>query len=240
MPLPWSRPRRAHTPAVLVAGGAIAAAALLAHVLRRALAPRFEQRQSRERANAGAPRAPDNNGFDLQAEHTGVGVLTHRRFAVNVPRASFTTRSLLQEIQRSMQELSPASLASFEKAAGEAAWMAVGDEYDVTMLGPWNGRVRVAEVLDDCFTLVTLHGHPEAGHITFSVVDLPHAPDRFDVVIESWARVRDRTVQVAYETLTVGRSVQTEVWVTFLQRVAERTGCTEVPEVDIRSEELTE
>ncbi len=238
--MPWSRARRTYVPAVLLAGGSIVAAALLAHALRRALAPRFEQRQSRTRASAGAPRAPDDYGSDLQAEHSGVGELTHRRYAVNVPRASFTTRSLLQEIQRSMQELSPASLAAFEKAAGDVAWMAVGDEYDITMLGPWNGRVRVAEVLDDCFTLVTLHGHPEAGHITFSVVNLPRAPDRFDVVIESWARVRDRAVQLAYETLAVGRSVQTEVWVTFLQRVAERVGCTEVPEVDIRSEELTE
>lgn len=217
----------------------MAALALLAHTVRRFVAPRREKRSERERSGATVPDSPVDAGVDLQGAETGAGELTHRRYAIEVPRSTFTCHTLIRAIAQSMRELSPEKLAAFEKTAGSVATMLVGDEYDVTMLGPWNGRVRVAEVTDDSFTLVTLDGHPEAGHIVFSVRELTNRPDAFQVRIESWARARDEIVHVAYDTLAVGRQVQTEVWVTFLQRVAELTGCDEVPEVDINSEELT-
>jgi len=225
--------------AVFLVAGSLAAIALLAHTARRLLAPRRERRHERARANANVPDAPSDHGRDQQGEASGVGELTHRRYAIVVPRSTFTRQSLMRQIQQRVQELSPSALAAFEKTSGEDSLMSVGDEYHVTMFGPWNGRVRVAEMTHNSFTLVTLEGHPEAGHITFSVRELPERLDVFKVIIESWARARDKTVHVAYDTLSVGRQVQAEVWVTFLQRVAELTGCDEVPEVDIDSEELT-
>lgn len=234
------RRRGSSTPAVVVlVASSLAAIVLLAHTTRRLLAPRRERRHERARAQASVPNAPPDHGRDQQGEASGVGELTHRRYAIVVPRSTFTCQSLIRQIQQRVHELSPSTLAAFEKTSGDDSLMSVGDEYDVTMLGPWNGRVRVAEVTDNSFTLVTLEGHPEAGHITFSVRELPERPDAFTVVIESWARARDQTVHVAYDTLSVGRQVQAEVWVTFLQRVAELTGCDEAPEVDIDSEELT-
>jgi len=225
--------------AVLIVAGSLAAMWLTAHVARLWRAPRRERRSERARADADVPEAPADPGIDLQDEGSGVGALTHRCYRIEVPSATFSARSLIKAIELHLRELSPAGLAAFDKSSGSTARMAVGDEYDVTMLGPWNGRVRVAEVTDSSFTLVTLDGHPEAGHITFAVTDLHTRPRLLTVTIDSWARARDDTVLVAYDTLSVGRRVQTEVWVTFLQRVAKLTGATDVPEVDIQSEELT-
>lgn len=233
------RRRSHHAPALLTLAGSIAAAVLLTHAVRRMLAPRRERRSERARADAWVPRAPADGGLDHQGEESGVGSLTHRRYSIKVPRAAFSRQTLMLEMQRRVHELAPSAFARFEKTSGDPSYMSVGDEYDVTMLGPWNGRVRVADVSDDSFTLVTLEGHPEAGHITFSVQELSLHPESFNVIIESWARARDQTVQVAYDTMTVGRHVQAEVWVTFLQRVAELTGCEEAPEVSIETEELT-
>ncbi len=117
--------------------------------------------------------------------------------------------------------------------------MAKGDEYHITMFGPWNGRVRVAEVSDRAFTFVTLKGHPEAGFITFVVNKVPHRSDVLAVSIESWARARSEAVNAAYDTIEAGREMQTEVWITFLQRIAELAGCKNAPEVQIDSEEIS-
>ena len=231
--------RHAGMYAVFFVAGSLAVIALVANATRLIFAPRRERRSERARSGADAKEAPGDAGLDHQDEQSGVGELTHRCYEVEVPRATFTRQTLIQAIELRMCELPPAGLADFEKSSGSAARMTVGDEYDITMLGPWNGRVRVAEVTDASFTLVTLDGHPEAGHITFSVEDVPTQPSVLKVRIESWARARDEAAQAAYDTLNVGRRVQTEVWVTFLQRVAEFTGSTAVPEVDIRSEALT-
>jgi len=240
--LPMTR-HRSKTPAVLVVAGTVVAIALFALAWRRAIAPRRERHRTRHRADEHAgssvTKAPPDHGVDRQGEESGVGDLTHRRYSIEVPRSTFTRQSLIREIQQRVHELSPSALAEFEKTSGHTSYMVVGDEYDVTMLGPWNGRVRVAKVADDSFTLITLDGHPEAGHITFTVEDHVNQPDAFVVSIESWARSRDKTVQVAYDTMSVGRQVQAEVWVTFLQRVAELTGCADAPKVDIDSEDLT-
>ncbi|MCV4939648.1 DUF1990 domain-containing protein, partial [Escherichia coli] len=85
-------------------------------------------------------------------------------------------------------------------AKGQPWEMRVGDEYDIRILGPWNGSVRVDEVGPTSFTLVTLKGHPEAGKIRFSA----EAAERtLCFRIESWARSRDGLVQFAYSGLKI-------------------------------------
>lgn len=231
--------RNKSTSAVVIIASSLTALALAAYAARKFFAPRRERRSVRVQSDTEVTEPPQDGGFDRQGEQTGFGELTHRCYGIEVPRAQFSRQSLIHAIELRLCELSPAGLADFEKSSGSARRMDVGDEYDITMLGPWNGRVRVAEVTDSSFTLVTLEGHPEAGHITFSVNEIPLRPSVLHVSIESWARARDATVHAAYDTLTVGRLVQTEVWVTFLRRVAKFVGCVDVPEVDIQSEELS-
>ena len=127
-------------------------------------------------------------------------------------------------------------LAHFEKTSGSDKMLRDGDEFDIRMLGPWNGMVRVCETSDVAFTLATLEGHPEAGHITFSVDEIGAGDVR--VHIESWARARDSVVAAAYGALGIGKQVQTEVWITFLQRLSVLAGMREKPEVQITTERL--
>ncbi len=94
-------------------------------------------------------------------------------------------------------------------------------------------------VLTLTFTPVTLDGHPEAGHITFSVAEDTSDPESKRVRIASWARARDAVVAAAYGTLGIGKQMQTEVWITFLQRLSMLAGVERAPEVRIATEVLS-
>lgn len=213
---------------------------LMAILWRRRSAPRAEQalpdREHHWNRFTGehAPRAGDG----AQSADEGTGALVHRRYEVSLPDRAVSKDIVMRLMQLHLTELAPAALANFEKSEGTDSVFRVGDEYEITMLGPWNGDVRVAEMLADSFTLVTLEGHPEAGHITFSVDDDTELLGNLRVRVESWARARDGVVEVAYGTLGLGKQVQTEVWVTFLQRLSTLAGVTTRPEVRITTENL--
>lgn len=214
--------------------------ALLMVAVRRRLAPRTEH--ARNASSSSMPRAPRARGRDAQRASSGVGPLMHRRYVVDIPRSSLVagvgSGELMSAIKRQITSLSPAALAAFRKTAGSNGGMRVGDEFHITMLGPWNGRVRVVDVARDSFTLITLKGHPESGHITFRVRERRAMGRPLRVSIESWARSRDATVDLAYAKLGIGRQVQAEVWVTFLHRVCAMAGLKKPPRVRITSEEV--
>ena len=228
------------TIALLFASASILATAL---VWRRTAAPRSERRVARRVPHGTATEGPHataatgDRDDGTQHASSGAGSLIHRQYEVTL-RGSWHDRTALFSLMTAhLTELAPSALADFEKSGSGAAGVAVGDEYDITMLGPWNGRVRVSELARDSLTLVTLEGHPEAGTITFSVHDTGTA-GHFRVLIESWARARDTLVQAAYSTVGIGRQVQSEVWITFLQRFSALAGADDTPEVRISTEEL--
>ncbi len=233
-----SRSRGTVAATAIVVGAAAAAAALVLRLIRMRTAPRDEQATTAQ-GNATAP-PPENSASDVQEAADGVGPLRHRHYEVRVVGSTYSATSLLHAIERHLSELSPSSLAEFAKSVGDNNRMQVDDEYTITMLGPWNGRVRVSEVTSNTFTLVTCEGHPEAGHIVFRVTEDVRDAHALQIEIDSYARSRDATVELAYGTLKVGQQVQTEVWVTFLQRVAELAGMTTVPEVQVTTEELVD
>ncbi len=227
---------------LLAAAGALSLCAL---IWRRLAAPRTARTMSHREsdiASAGVPPSGPTHGVDAgpdaQLVHDGSGPLVHRRYDVLITGTTLGAGALLQLLQRHLSELAPAALAHFEKSEGRDGLTRVGDEYEITMLGPWNGRVRVIESATRHFTLVTLDGHPEAGHITFSVEPVGNPPDTLRVLIESRARARDSVVELAYGTLGVGKQVQTEVWITFLQRLSALAGVEGTPEVRMSTEEL--
>lgn len=218
-------------PIVLVA----AALGLLAVVWRRFAAPRTTERIPSEASlDAASVEASPTVDGDQQTMGSGSGSVFHRRYEVELTGMTTDSAALLWLMQRHMAELSPSLLAHFEKSAGREDVLRVGDEFEITMLGPWNGTVRVAASTPESFTLVTLEGHPEAGHITFSVSY--SQPDACSVCIESWARARDGMVAAAYATLGIGKQVQTEAWVTFLQRLSTMADGNGTPEVRITDE----
>lgn len=232
------RTRRDATHAAVPLLLATSSLGLLALLWRRRSAPRAEQTlQERHWNQFTGPRAPgESEGTQAAAE--GTGALVHRRYEISLPDRAISKDIVIRLMQLHLTELAPAALAKFEKSEGMESVFRVGDEYEITMLGPWNGDVRVAEMLAHSFTLVTLEGHPEAGHITFSVQEDAEQPSNLRVQIESWARARDVVVEVAYGTFGLGRQMQTEVWVTFLQRLSALAGITARPEVHITTEQL--
>ena len=226
-------------PAVVPLLLASVAFSLFAVVYRRRTAPR---RMSRVTTNvspdAVLAAAPDVHDAALRSVHGGTGCIFHRRYEIALTGVAVQNDRVLRLMQRHLTDLAPSMLAHFEKTAGSDALLRVGDEYQITMLGPWNGLVRVVESTFDYFTLATLDGHPEVGHITFSVAHAADVVDAVIVRIESWARARDALVAAAYGTLGIGKQMQTEAWITFLQRLSARAGVKETPEVHITDEEI--
>ena len=220
---------------ILIATGSLG---LLALLWRRRNAPRAEQTTPERHWNRFTGEHAPHESEGSQTAEDGTGALVHRRYEVSLPDRAVSKDIVIRLMQLHLTELAPAALANFEKSEGTDSVFRVGDEYEITMLGPWNGDVRVAEMLPDSFTLVTLEGHPEAGHIRFSVDDDSDRPGNLRVLIESWARARDAAVEVAYGTLGIGKQMQTEVWVTFLQRLSTLAGVTTRPEVHITTENL--
>ncbi len=230
---------------------AVGSLGVLALFWRRRAAPRVERRRAGGHAADGrhdtgaqppgrraqpAPVMADASNAQLAS--SGTGALIHRRYEIIIPVRGLRPADLMRLMQRHLTELAPSALADFTKAAGSENAFRTGDEYDITMLGPWNGRVRVCEISDSAFTLVTLDGHPEAGHITFSAGPVSGAEESVLVLIESWARARDAVVHAAYSTIRIGKKVQAEVWITFLQRLAALAGVTDTPQVRIITDEL--
>ena len=234
-----SRSARDSIPRALSALLATGSVTLLALVWRQMTAPRSEHRARKTNAvPPEAPLPPPAAGEDTQRSQTGSGALFHRLYEVLLTDTGLTSAATLRLMHQHMTDLAPSPLARFEKSAGTVSHLRVGDEYDITMLGPWNGRVRVTESSSEHFTLATLDGHPEVGHITFRVAATNDPYDALCVQIESWARARDAVVHAAYATLGIGKQIQTEVWITFLQRLSALVGMTGTPEVRITTEAL--
>lgn len=173
----------------------------------------------------------------VQLPAEGYGVLFHRRYSVVIDNSRLRRRALMDRVKADLHEFSPKLLANFRKTKGHSRQMRVGDEYQISILGPWNGGVRVAEVSPTSFTFVTLEGHPEAGQITFAVTRNVTRPGSICFEINSWARSRDMIVSLSYKEGKVGKEVQKNAWVTFCERVAEASGGTIHGEVEVRTEE---
>ncbi len=176
----------------------------------------------------------------VQLPGDGYGILFHRRYLVEIARPRHNARALMDQIKAELPEFSPRLLADFNKAKGDQHQMRVGDEYKITLIGPWNGSVRVSEVTPRSFTFVTLEGHPEAGQITFELSRATLRPWAMRFEISSWARSRDMIVSLSYHEGKLGKAIQQNAWVTFCERVVEASGGTAIGEVQVVTEERGE
>jgi hypothetical protein len=175
--------------------------------------------------------------YRLQLPSEGVGTLFRRRYSILIDQPRMSDKELMDKVKAVLPELSPRALAKFEKVKGDPAVMQLGDEYDIAILGPWNGGVRVTETTDTSFTFVTLEGHPEAGQITFALSRQDAPPGMLRFEINSWARSRDMLVSLTYEHIGIGKQVQKNVWVSFCENVAEASGGVPSGEVKVTTEE---
>lgn len=191
----------------------------------------------RRRTPRPVPARLTRGGQPVQLPGDGHGPLFHRRYAVDIAGAQLGAEELMARVKANIADFSPSLLAKFEKCKGDPAVMREGDEYDISILGPWNGRVRVVEASPASFTFITLEGHPEAGEIIFTVEPHPTTRGALRFEICSWARSRDMIVGLTYKEVGVGKEVQKSAWVTFCERVVEASGGEAVGEVTVVTEE---
>jgi uncharacterized protein (UPF0548 family) len=198
------------------------------------------RRPPRERATP-LPLPPEIPPALLDAEaqpaEAGFGALLGRRYTVRFATHLAPT-ALMDLAKRNLNWLSPDELAAFEKTSGSTWTLKVSDEFEIQILGPWNGRVRVIEVTPAAFSFLTLRGHPEAGRIRFAVSSPLQGELLFSIT--SWARSRDAVVDLGYSKLGVGKGVQTTAWRTFLERVVELGQGRMIGEIDVSETVLEE
>lgn len=179
----------------------------------------------------------------FHAEQTvadGSGPWLERRYFIDLARPRLTPPELMAKVQSELPSFSPELLADFKRKDGGTGPLQIGDEFDITILGPWNGAVRVIDAGPTSFEFVTLEGHPEAGYIRFEAHYLDAAPDVLRFEINSRARSRDGLVAFAYDTIGGGKLMQEATWVEFCNRVAEVVGGQTLAEVAVETHHLDE
>ncbi|WP_426061124.1 DUF1990 family protein [Hymenobacter sp. B1770] len=181
-----------------------------------------------------------NPNHSEQPAATGSGPWLERRYFIDVARPRLTPTQLMAAVQADVPRFAPELLADFKKKEGEETGLRVGEEFEISILGPWNGCVRVTEVADTLFEFITLEGHPEAGRICFEAHYLDESPDTLRFEIRSRARSRDGLVAFAYSTLGVGKRVQEATWVEFCRRVAAASGGQALSDVTVETLTQTE
>lgn len=160
-----------------------------------------------------------------QPANTGSGPWLERRYYLDVVRPRLSPTQLMAQVQADLPHYSPKLLADFKKKEQDQDGpLRVGDEFNIKILGPWNGSVRVTNVGPTSFEFITLEGHPEAGRIRFEVHYLDERPGELRFEIRSSARSRDGLVAFAYDTIGGGLLMQEATWVEFCERVAAASG----------------
>jgi len=174
-----------------------------------------------ESADRPAPVPDEVLDGDVQRVEDGVGPLLRRRYAVLVDGATLRPDQVIGRLSGDPNCGAPVEVAVFEKIAGDAGELRVGDEFLIRMPGPWNGPVRVIATEPASFRLATLRGHLEAGQIEFRC----RAEDGgllFE--IESWARSGDRLSNLLYTRLRLAKEIQLNLWVETCLRLAHNIG----------------
>jgi hypothetical protein len=195
--------------------------------------PMHRTEEEGDPAEDAAPPIPGGVTLEeIQAPDDGAGPLFHRRYRTRIRDTGHTPESVIRMVAEDIDRVAPTEFATFQKVQGEPRVMRVGDEYVVRMPGPWDGPVRVVAKADDRFRLATLQTHLEAGQIEFRA----RREDGLLVFeIESWARSGDRLSNLLYTHLRMAKETQLHMWISLLERVAQRSGGRMTRGIDIHT-----
>lgn len=164
----------------------------------------------------------------------GAGPSYHRRYAVAVREARLDLEEALAAIQVDPNVLAETDFSPFTKIEGELGSMEVGDRYLVEIAGPWKGAVEIIHLDRRCVRMSTLDGHMEAGVIEFGFTQ--NGSGHLGLTIESWARSRDRALDLLYDKVGLARAIQSQMWVVACERFAELVGGTPDGPIDVTTE----
>ncbi|MDI1319846.1 MAG: DUF1990 family protein, partial [bacterium] len=170
------------------------------------------------------------NGSDLQPVGSGYGDIYSRIYTASLT-TSISAEVILNAVKSNINNFStdqtPLSIAStpFTPLSGSSLRIQLGNLYQVTgMNGFVNTAVAVTGISENSFTFSTLKGHPEAGSITFTVMQSGENTVTFD--IHSIAQSANAGYAIGYQNgiLDLGYNAQTQVWMNFLNNVIKYSG----------------
>lgn len=183
----------------------------------------------------------EDNQRDTLVASDGAGPLLQRDYWATIDNTACTPEEVVQKVLKDFPEFSPSHLADFAtdntttRTEATTKPLELGDEMDIQIKLTGLSQVRIVHIDERSMTMRTLKGHPEAGRITFGAYY--DAEDHLIFRIRSRARASSSFKYVGYELF--GKGMQTEVWITFIQRVAEACGGTIAGEVQVSESEVS-
>ncbi|MFP2960029.1 DUF1990 family protein [Myxococcus sp. 1LA] len=163
----------------------------------------------------------DQSG-ELQLPEAGAGPLLQRDYWAVIRNCRVPPEELMRWVAVRFAEFAPTELCVFEHRHKhrEGQPLEVGDELTVKIQGAGTFAVRVIHQEAQSFTLGTLHGHPEAGRITFGA----YRNERGDVIFHIRSRARSGSTFHYLGFVTAGDAMQTNTWTEFVLRAALTAG----------------
>ena len=158
---------------------------------------------------------------DVQPEQLpddGIGPLTRKRFWADIADSRFDADRLLDYVRLNFTTLAPAVMsASAEPGTPSLVEEGVTLTLDLPLRG--HVQVRVAEVDERRFTLMTLEGHPLAGAVRMQTEPVGSAV-RFEV------QVYDRAASLPDLVImrTLGDTLQDRAWTQLIENVVKASG----------------
>jgi hypothetical protein len=150
----------------------------------------------------------------------GSGPLLQRDYQAVIEGATCPPEEAIEKVRAQFPRFSPDNLAAFECREGFDWPLEVGHEMQIVIRGAGLCHVRIVHANKRSLTLRTLDGHPEAGRITFGAYH--DETGRLIFRIRSRARSSNKLKYVGY--VFMGREMQRQVWITFIERIAELCG----------------
>jgi NADH dehydrogenase len=149
-----------------------------------------------------------------QLPDDGVGSLMRKRYWVDIVDSRFDADRLLDYVRLNFSTLAPAIMST---SAEPGTPSLVEEGVTLTLELPLRGhvQVRVAEVDERRFTLMTLEGHPLAGAVRMQTEPVQGAV-RFEV------QVYDRAASIPDLVImrTLGDTLQDRAWTQLVENVA--------------------
>lgn len=155
----------------------------------------------------------------LQPVIDGSGPLLERDYWAVIEDAELDPEGVAELVATRFPEFSPTSLVRFYRRKGNGE-LHEGDELDVKIVGAGTFGVRIIHRGPQSITIGTLHGHPEAGRITFGA----YRHQRGDVIFHIRSRARSGSRSKFLGFLFAGDPMQTNCWTDFINQVAATVG----------------
>ena len=153
-----------------------------------------------------------------QTPDKGVGLLKRRRYWVDIAGSPLTPEELFARFRLRFAELTPLTM-DVRVEPGAPTVLELGTTITMALPVRGNVQVRVEQLTPNEATLVTLVGHPLAGGLRF-------LSERRGDLIRFEVQIYDRPANLAdwFLMRTVGESVQSMSWESFLEAMVVESG----------------